>query len=322
MKATMVNARLKAAAFILVWLGVAVNLGGSLAWAAPSGSTWGANYFPNAELIDQDGQKVRFYDDLIKGKVFAVNFIYTQCKAVCPLETAAMLKIYNQLGDHMGRDVFFYTISIDTERDDPAALKAYARRYKTGPGWLFLTGSATDVKLIQQKLGMYRADRSQAVDLSGHSTNILMGAEKLGQWIKRSPFEEPQALARILKTRLLRKHDRPGVTTVAQAEAVDPLHDTPGAKLFRENCSACHTKGSEAGIGPGLAGVTRQRDKAWLKRWIKEPDKMLAAKDAQATALFKQYNEVYMPNFQLSDQQVDDVIAYLQATATPAGATP
>jgi protein SCO1/2 len=309
-------AGLRVRVFSLVWIGLVVNLWGSPVWAASAGTPWGANYFPNVELINQDGQKVRFYDDLVKGKVFAINFIYTHCTDSCPLETAAMRKIYHELGDRMGRDVFFYTVSIDAKRDDPAALKAYAQRYKTGPGWSFLTGREEDVTQIRQKLGMYRKGGTGEVDLSGHSTVILMGSEKLGQWVKRSPFEEPRALARILRERMLRRHDAPQ-SALARADVTDPVSDTPGAKLFRSDCSVCHGVGNEPGIGPGLAGVMQNRDRNWLKRWIKEPDKLLKGKDPLAMRLFQQYNQVYMPNLKLTDQEVEQLLAYLDDATKP-----
>jgi len=49
-----------------------------------------------------------------------------------------------------------------------------------------------------------------------------------------------------------------------------------------------------------------------LIRWIKEPDKMLAEKDPLATALLKKYN-MPMPNMRLNDQDVEAVIAYIEA---------
>ena len=47
--------------------------------AAPSGIN-----IPDVELLDQDGRKVRFYTDLVKGKVVAINFIFTTCTTICP----------------------------------------------------------------------------------------------------------------------------------------------------------------------------------------------------------------------------------------------
>jgi protein SCO1/2 len=134
----------------LLFIGALLALGSRYLSAAPAGPAWGTNYFPNVELIDQDGNKVRFYDDLLKDKVLAISFIYTQCMDSCPLETAALRKVELVLGALMGKEVFFYSISIDGDRDNPAALKAYAAKFNAGPSWKFLTGKPEDVKLLRQ----------------------------------------------------------------------------------------------------------------------------------------------------------------------------
>ncbi|WP_045224149.1 SCO family protein [Methyloterricola oryzae] len=311
MQATIASISRGAKALLLL-AGLAVNLEGGPAWAAPSGSPWGASYFPNVELITQDGQKVRFYDDLIKGKVFAINFIYTHCVYACPLETAALRKVQQALGDRMGKDVHFYTISIDAERDKPEVLKAYADKFHTGPGWTFLSGSKADVTLIRQKLGMYRDDGKQEKDLSEHNINVLMGSETGGQWIKRSPFEEPAALARILGVRLQggRGHAVPPMAIAMH----DHHDDTPGQSLFRDKCEVCHSEDSTESIGPPLAGVTQRRDRTWLKQWIKEPDRMIARKDPTALALYRQYREIPMSNLKLNDREVESILQYLEAS--------
>ncbi len=317
MNAKIAKVGMRLISFLILLSGITLNLGGSPAWAAPQGSAWGANYFPNVELVTQDGKKVRFYDDLIKDKVFALNFIYTRCKDSCPLETAALKKVQKALGDLMGKNVFFYTISIDGDRDKPAELKEYAEKFNIGPGWTFLTGRPEDVKLIRQKLGMYRDDGKAEKALNEHNINILMGNEHAGQWIKRSPFEETQALVRILGTRL-----QPGVVVPSTAPASEPAlppAQSAGEKLFRSNCQACHSLGSEDGIGPGLEGVIVKRDKVWLKNWIKEPDKMIAKKDPIAIALYEQYKKVNMPNFRLTDADVEAVIKYMEETGKEAG---
>src|SRR6478672_3045382 len=87
--------------------------------AAGQNSRWGANYFPNVTLTTQDGATVHFYDDLIKGKIVAINLIYTSCKFACPLETARLAQVQKLLGDQMGHGVFFYSITIDPEHDTP-----------------------------------------------------------------------------------------------------------------------------------------------------------------------------------------------------------
>ena len=282
--------------------------GTSSVLAAPEGSPWGDNYFPNVELIDQDGNKVHFYDDLIKDKVFAVNFIYTKCVDSCPLETAALRKVQKALGELMGRDVFFYSISIDGDRDNPAALKAYAAKFHAGPDWKFLTGKPEDVKLLRQKLGMYRDDGKNEQALNEHATNILMGNEKAGQWIKRSPFEETQALVRVLGTRLQSKH----IPKAKIEQDMRPPAQSNGEAVFRSKCEACHSVGSEDGIGPGLKVVVALRDRDWLKKWIKEPDQLITAKDPIALDLYKKYNQLPMPNLRLKDSDVAELITYLE----------
>ncbi len=294
----------------LLFMGVILTLGSGQVCAAPKASAWGANYFPNIELVDQDGKKVLFYDDLIKNKVFAVNFIYTRCVDSCPLETAALRKVQKALGELMGRDVFFYTISIDGDRDNAQELKDYAAKFHVWPGWKFLTGKPEDVTMLRQKLGMYRQDGKAEQSLSEHGISILMGNEKAGQWIKRSPFEETQSLVRVLSTRLQSKH------VARNTVAVDsrPPAESNGEKVFRSKCEACHSVSSEDGIGPGLKGVVGVRDRAWLKKWIKDPDQLITGKDPIALELYKKYKEIPMPNLRLQESEVEELIGYLEAS--------
>src|SRR6185369_17079836 len=63
------------------------------------GAVWGADYFPDVPLITSEGKQVRFFSDLIKGKVVAINFIYTNCPDACALETARLREVQRILGD-------------------------------------------------------------------------------------------------------------------------------------------------------------------------------------------------------------------------------
>lgn len=95
-----------------------------------------------------------------------------------------------------------------------------------------------------------------------------------------------------------------------------------GEIIFTEKCAACHTVGGGKLVGPDLLGVTTRRDKAWLTRWIKEPDKVLAEGDAAATQLFEEYNKIPMPNFALTDSEVAAVIAYFESVDAGAALAP
>ena len=154
----------------------------------------GANHFPNVPLTTQDGKTVRFFDDLIKDKVVAINFIYTRCPDTCPLETAQLVRVQNILGDRLGKDVFFYSISIDPENDTPAVLKEYKQRFKAD--WTFLTGKKPDIIKLRRKLGLYVEEIQDGSN--NHNVNMIIGNQATGRWMKRSPFENPHVLAETL----------------------------------------------------------------------------------------------------------------------------
>ena len=283
--------------------------------SAAQQSRWGADYFPNVTLTTQDGKTVRFYDDLIKGKIVAVNLIYTTCTYACPLETARLAQVQRVLGDRVGREVFFYSITIDPEHDTPQVLKDYAAKFHAGPGWLFLTGRQEDIDLIGRKLGLYAPPDPANPD--GHKPNLLVGNEATGQWMRNSSLDNPKFLARTIGD-WLDSWQGPKRQLKSFAEAPALTLDR-GEYTFRNHCAACHTVGSGDHIGPDLAGVTSRRSRDWLARFIQEPDKLLAAGDPVATALFDKYKSVRMPNLALSQEDVDVVIDYL---AKPSSGAP
>lgn len=297
--------------FLLLLAGSLWILGGAAAVAA---SRWGVDYFPNVLLLTQDGKTVRFYEDLIKNKVVAINFIYTHCSDSCPAETASMRQVQKALGDRVGRDVFFYSISIDPEHDTPAVLKEYAQRFRAGPGWTFLTGNKADITLLRKKLGLYSAE-SESENLSEHHISLIVGNEATGKWIKRSPFDEPSQLARLLGDSLQPFHAaKAGQVSYAAAPRLPEV--TRGEALYRSRCKSCHSMGAEEGLGPGLAGVTDLRERAWLARWLKAPDQMLAEADPIATQLFNKYQKLSMPNLRLNDADVEALIVFLEANTS------
>jgi protein SCO1/2 len=288
--------------------------------AVAQNSRWGANYFPNVTLTTQDGATVHFYDDLIKGKIVAINLIYTTCKFACPLETARLAQVQSVLGDRMGRDVFFYSITIDPEHDTPAVLKEYAAKFHAGPGWLFLTGKQADIDLISKKIGLYSAPNPANPD--GHTPNLLVGNEVTGQWMRNSSLDNPKFLARTIGD-WLNSWQGPKKELKSYADA-PPMTLERGEYTFRNHCAACHSLGKGTLIGPDLRGVTSTRDREWLARFIFAPDQLLAEGDPIAKELFEQYKNVRMPNLALSHEDVAVVLDYLakQDAATPASAAP
>jgi len=292
------------------------------------GMRWGADYFPNVALTTHEGKTVHFFDDLIKDKVVVLNFIYTSCPDACPLETAKLVEVQDLLGERVGRDIFMYSISIDPERDTPEKLREYSERFQTGPGWLFLTGDKADIRLLRQKVGMIAADETSLQD---HSLSLLVGNQATGQWMKRSPFENPYFLVSQLEGSLSRWKNAPTLGA-SYADAPKLRTMSNGESLFRTRCAVCHVIGAEDGLvhqGPNLLGVTERREPAWLARWIAEPDAMLAEKDPIALELSAAYRGLPMPNMRLNAAEVAALVEFLRdesarfrAQAPPAAVPP
>ena len=276
--------------------------------SAAESSQRGGSHFPNVELTTQYGKKVHFYDDLVKGKIVAINLIYTTCKYSCPLETARLVQLQKLMGDRMGKDVFFYSISIEPEHDTPEVLKAYAEKYHVGPGWLFLTGKAADIKLLSHKLGL---DSLPTVDdPDGHTPHLLIGNEATGLWMKNSALDNTRFLA--MKIEHLMGYQSSSLANEKYSTTAANLNMDMGQYLFATRCAACHTIGNGDKIGPDLLGVTNLRDRAWLARMIVDSNKMIEEKDPIATALFKKYKEIRMPPLGLPEADVNTLIEFMK----------
>jgi protein SCO1/2 len=160
--------------------------------AAPTVSP-SEKYFSDVELTNQDGQKVRFYSDVLKNKVVIINTFFTTCTSVCPPMNRNLEKIQDALGDRLGKDAFLVSISVDPETDTPLRLKEYARRFHARPGWMFLTGKKENVDWALYKLGQYVETKDD------HSTIIIIGNEPKGLWKKAFGLAKAEELMRIVE---------------------------------------------------------------------------------------------------------------------------
>ncbi len=291
-----------------VWVAaLAITLFCSITLAKKS-TPWGKNYFPNVPLITHDGKTVHFFDDLIKDKIVAINFIYTHCAESCPLETAQLAQVHKILGDRMGKDIFFYSISIDPEADTPEVLRNYKQKFHAN--WTFLTGKETDITLIRRKLGLYIKEIQDGSN--NHNVSLIIGNQATGRWMKRSPFENPHVLADQLSNWLTGWKEKTVVKNFANAPELRSI--TPGEQLFRTRCASCHSiTGKEivGSLGPDLFAVNQLRNKQWLLNWLKAPDQMIKQKDPTAMALYDKYNQLLMPNMRLNRKETEDVLEYI-----------
>ncbi len=303
-------------ALAAICLAAVAAVTGAAAPAAAQNARWGADYFPNVTLTTQDGAPVRFYDDLIKGKIVAINLIYTSCKYACPLETARLAQVQKLLGDRMGKDVFFYSISIDPEIDTPAVLKEYAKQFRAGPGWLFLTGKKEDIDLLSRKIGLYSAPNPANPD--GHKPYLLVGNETTGQWMRNSGMDNAGYLATTIGKWLDNWQTAKG--TPRSYTAAPKINLDMGEYTFKSHCAACHTVGGGDHIGPDLLGVTERRDPAWLKRVILTPDRLIAEKDPVTMTLLEKYKQVRMPTLGLAEADAAVLIEFLGRRKSTEGA--
>jgi len=83
-----------------------------------------------------------------------------------------------------------------------------------------------------------------------------------------------------------------------------------GKKIFKTNCASCHALDRKL-IGPALAGVTERRSTEWLIKWIRNNQELRESGDADAIAIFEEYNGSVMTAFpNLSDGDIMDILAY------------
>lgn len=165
--------------------------------AAP-GSRW-AHYFPNFLLRTQDDEPVRFYDDLVKDRIVAINFMYVHCAdGQCAPATANLVRVQQLLGERVGRDIFMYSITLDPANDTPALLKKYAGTFGVKPGWRFLTGEAPHIELLRRKLGFYDLDPAVDKDPSAHTGMLRFGNDQLNWWASCGTLLRPELIAKYI----------------------------------------------------------------------------------------------------------------------------
>jgi protein SCO1 len=160
--------------------------------SATIGSWDRVRFLPDILVQTHEGNRVRFYEDLIRGKVALINFMFTTCTNQCPLATANLLKVQEALGSRVGRDVVMVSVTVDAYTDTPAVLERYARRYGAGPGWYFVTGRQQDLDLIRRRLGVLDA----AVDKTQHTGMLIYGNDATGQWAATPAQARPTTIVR------------------------------------------------------------------------------------------------------------------------------
>ncbi|MGF7213513.1 protein SCO1/2 [Skermanella aerolata] len=164
----------------------------------PSKSDSSYDRLPNTILQSQDGKSYRFYEDLVKDKIVAINFFYTKCRNVCRLTIQNLAETQRLLGGRVGRDIFMYSITLQPEIDTPETIKEYVKVYDVQPGWLFLRGSRADTDMLRRKFGLASSDPAIDADPNQHIGNIWFSNDATDRWAASTPFDSPEEIVETL----------------------------------------------------------------------------------------------------------------------------
>ena len=144
---------------------------------------------PNIGLIREDGKPVSMVDEMNDGRPVVLNFIFTDCGAICPLMTQTFAEFQRKLGSESSR-LHLMSISIDPEEDTPPRLREYMQRFRVGPGWNFYTGTEAASVMAQKAFNLYRGDKMS------HTAVTLIRPSPTASWRRIDGLATPDELVR------------------------------------------------------------------------------------------------------------------------------
>ncbi len=151
-------------------------------------------YFTDVVLINQNGEKMRFYSDLLQGKVVIINSFFSTCQGVCLPLNRNLEKVQDALGERVGKNVRIISISVDPTVDTPATLKEYSKKLHARQGWYFLTGDKQNVDFALKKIGHFVGDKQD------HLNIFIVGNESTGLWKKAFGLAKSDELVKVVES--------------------------------------------------------------------------------------------------------------------------
>jgi len=166
--------------------------------APPAETASSAVRIPDVTVQDQNGKSLNFYTDLVKGKVVAINFVFTTCTTICPPLTATFRRVQQQLAEQNSAAQLI-SVSVDPAVDTPERLRDFAAKFKAEPGWAFVTGNTSDINSLLQQLGVAVTNKND------HTPMILIGNDKTGYWTRAYGLSSPASLVKLITEAANRK---------------------------------------------------------------------------------------------------------------------
>lgn len=146
------------------------------------------------ELIDQNGNPVKFKTDVIGDRLAVVIPFYIDCPASYPILIYTFTRLQDLLGPKLGKEVVLVSVTVNPKSDTPARLKAYAKKQKARPGWVFLTGDRDNLGQVLFGVG---ALMTPNVDDHNHIPITTVGFAG-GKWRRFHGLPSPeQVMAQI-----------------------------------------------------------------------------------------------------------------------------
>jgi protein SCO1/2 len=143
---------------------------------------------PDTVLTDQNGKSLRFRTEAMADRLVVINFVYTTCSTVCPVQSALFADVQKRLGERAGREVALISVTVDPLRDTPARLKEFAAGYGAGPGWSLYTGSSQAVDEVLKAFDAYTANFTE------HPPAVLVGDPRSGEWVRFFGFPSTEQI--------------------------------------------------------------------------------------------------------------------------------
>lgn len=231
---------------------------------------------PDTTVYDQHGRRLSFYNDLVKNKTVAINFLFTTCTTICPPLAATFRKVQQELGERVGRDVALISISVDPATDVPERLKRFAAKFNAGPGWTFLTGSPPEMDRLLKALGAAVADKND------HTPMVLVGNDAAGFWTRTYGLAAPAAIVKVINDASARSEGKGGTVDVPL-----PADSSPAAQTERQVQKALNAGAAASPAGdPPLAAEIKQSKTPIEKAAAYFPNTVLVTQDNQPVRFF------------------------------------
>ncbi len=152
------------------------------------------NYFTNVKLINQYGEEMSLFDDLLRDKVVVINPYFLSCTGSCPVMNGMMKELQDYFGDRVGKDVHLISISVDPEHDTPEKVKAYAESMGAKRGWYLLTGTRENIDMALWKLG------NQSPRPEDHKTILMVGNIPTRLWKKANGLAPVTEIVKVVES--------------------------------------------------------------------------------------------------------------------------